>query len=110
VGTLLANAVRHAFAPGQPGVIHLRVAVDAAGQLNLLCRDDGVGMSAEIISHIFEPFFTTQRANGRLGLGLYMCYNIVNSKLGGSIHCTSSPGQGSTFEVVVPITQLEVNA
>lgn len=107
--TLLGNAIRHAFVPGKPGMICLHVAVDTASRLNLSCRDNGIGMPPEILRHIFEPFFTTQRASGRLGLGLYIGYNIVTAKLGGSIHCTSRVGQGSIFEVVVPITQRKVS-
>ena len=49
-------------------------------------RDFGRGIPAENIEHVFEPFFTT--IEGRLGLGLYRAYHIVQS-LGGSIWCRS---------------------
>ena len=109
--TLLGTAIRHAFPLGEKaGLIQLIVTVDAAGELKLICRDNGVGMPAEVAAHVFEPFFTTQRSSGRLGLGLYMCYNLVNSKLGGRITCTSTPGQGSAFEVNAPIIRAEIKA
>lgn len=108
--TLLGNAIRHAFAPGERvGVISLSAMVYRSNQLKIVCRDNGTGMGEEIASHVFEPFFTTQRSTGRLGLGLYMCYNLVTSKLGGSITCSSQPGEGSVFEVLAPITRVEAS-
>ena len=109
--TLLGNAIRHAFPFGDKiGVISLSATVDRANLLKMVCRDNGVGMPPEVVSHVFEPFFTTQRATGRLGLGLYMCYNLVTSKLGGRITCSSHPGQGSVFEVLAPIKRIEASA
>ena len=109
--TLLGNAIRHAFPFGDKiGVISLSATVDRANLLKMVCRDNGVGMPPEVVTHVFEPFFTTQRATGRLGLGLYMCYNLVTSKLGGRITCSSHPGQGSVFEVLAPIKRIEASA
>ena len=108
--TLLGNALRHAFPPEtRDGVIRISLAVDAENRLKITCRDNGAGMAPEVLSHVFEPFFTTQRASGRLGLGLYMTYNLVTSKLGGTITCSSQPGEGSVFAVLVPITRVEAS-
>jgi C4-dicarboxylate-specific signal transduction histidine kinase len=108
---LIGNAIRHAFVPGDSGgAIQLAVTLDAAQRLKIVCRDNGRGMSEDVARHVFEPFFTTQRSSGRLGLGLYMCYNLVTSKLGGSITCSSQPGAGSVFEVLAPITRVEATS
>jgi len=52
------------------------------GFLNTLT---GKGISPDALEKVFEPFFTTHRAHGGTGLGLYICYNLVTSKLHGTI-------------------------
>jgi signal transduction histidine kinase len=101
--TLLGNALRHAFpVSGRQALIQISAKFDAQGRLQIVCQDNGLGMSAEVAARIFEPFFTTQRSNGRLGLGLYLCYNIVTSRLGGTIDCASTLGGGTRMTLLLP--------
>jgi two-component system cell cycle sensor histidine kinase/response regulator CckA len=65
--------------------------------------DDGVGMSADILTHIFEPFFTTKKLGTGTGLGLSTAYGIVKQS-GGYILVDSRPGLGSKFTVYFPRT------
>lgn len=67
--------------------------------VELMVRDNGVGMSAEVQEHVFEPFFTTKKEG--TGLGLSTVHGIVESA-GGRISFESVPGQGSTFLVWLP--------
>jgi signal transduction histidine kinase/CheY-like chemotaxis protein len=67
----------------------------------LRVRDTGMGMDEETLSRIFDPFFTTKAQGQGTGLGLSVAYGIVSAH-GGRIHCTSEPGQGSTFTVTLP--------
>jgi PAS domain S-box-containing protein len=77
------------------------------GYVRLCVTDNGCGIPIEMRGKIFDPFYTTKFL-GR-GLGLAAVQGIVRS-LEGAIHVQSSPGKGSTFEVLLPCrTEAEVN-
>ncbi len=65
-------------------------------------RDNGPGMTSDVLARIFEPFFTTKPIGEGTGLGLAIAYDIVAS-LGGRITCSSSPGAGATFRIELPV-------
>lgn len=100
---LILNSITHGFDNGErQGVIQILVETPAPGRLRLLYRDDGVGMTPEVVGRVYEPFFTTRRGEGGSGLGLYLSYNIVTSQLGGTIRCESRPGEGVLFTIEIP--------
>ncbi|MEG3637778.1 sensor histidine kinase [Magnetococcus sp. PR-3] len=103
VTNLLINSLIHAYDNGKKsGLIQLHLQVAEDGSLEMLFADDGAGMPSETAERIFEPFFTTRRNQGGTGLGLYVCYDLVVNKLGGELHCTSEPGEGSQFTMRMP--------
>jgi PAS domain S-box-containing protein len=67
--------------------------------LRLAVSDTGCGMSAAERARIFDPFYSTKFA-GR-GMGLAVVQRVVRDH-GGAVHLTSSPGQGTIFEVFLP--------
>jgi signal transduction histidine kinase len=73
------------------------------GQARLIVRDNGCGMTAEVLEHLFEPFFTRRRDGQGTGLGLSISYRIVIDH-GGKIEAASDgPGTGSQFSVLLPL-------
>lgn len=102
---LLRNSVQHGFKDGaRQGSIRIEVAALEDNTLRISYADDGAGMSAETLTHVFEPFFSTcPDSNGR-GLGLYICYSLVTTRLGGSVRCDSLPGGGTHFLITLPVS------
>jgi two-component system NtrC family sensor kinase len=70
--------------------------------LSVIIRDSGVGMSDHVREKIFDAFFTTKEQVRGVGLGLSVCYGIVQNH-GGAIDVESEPGKGSAFIVCLPI-------
>ena len=109
VSELLQNAIK--FTPNH-GVIHL--ALHAEGDFAVISvRDNGVGIQPENLGKIFEKFYEVQNSDhhsssktgfmgGGLGLGLSLARAIAEAHDGG-IKITSKPGEGSTFQVFLPI-------
>jgi signal transduction histidine kinase len=84
--------------------LELTKGIDGADWVSVEFHDTGVGISAEDRPRIFDPFFTTKEVGQSIGLGLSISYGIVESH-GGKIEVESEVGQGSTFTVMLPVTE-----
>ncbi|MCA9902176.1 MAG: PAS domain S-box protein, partial [Anaerolineales bacterium] len=74
--------------------------------VKLSVQDTGTGIAPEIIDHIFEPFVTTKEPGKGTGLGLSQVHGIV-AQHNGFIDISSRLGQGSLFEIYLPVWQVE---
>ena len=105
VTNLLNNAAR--YTP-QGGLIELELGADA-GTVQLVVRDNGIGIDAALLPHVFDLFVQGERsfdrAQGGLGIGLALVKSLVEQH-GGCIGAASrGPGAGSDFTVWLPRAQ-----
>ncbi len=71
--------------------------------IKIIIKDNGKGISQEMIDKIYNPFFTTKAAGVGTGLGLWISFDIITKKHGGNINVHSSPGDYTQFEISLPI-------
>lgn len=100
---LINNAVLHAFDGRSAGLIRIEAQLLAADSVQVILSDDGSGIDPENLARIFDPFFTTRMGRGGTGLGLSICHNIVEHVLGGRINVASTPEQGTSFFMILPL-------
>jgi PAS domain S-box-containing protein len=101
LANLLSNAAKYTT---NGGVIDLHLRVDAA-QVAISVRDNGIGMSPELVQRAFELFAqgerTADRSQGGLGIGLALVKSLVELH-GGTVHASSQgSGKGSEFTVML---------
>jgi len=104
LNNLIENAIKYSRDGG-----HVAVAIRKTGhEARVEITDDGVGMSREHLSHIFERFYRVDKARSRdtggTGLGLYIVRRIALMH-GGRVDVVSEEGRGSTFTLVLPVSQ-----
>jgi len=94
-----AILTRHGSSGGE-----LRVATQPAGngsvQINV--ADNGCGIDSGNLSKVFSPFFTTKPVGEGTGLGLSVCYGIIDS-MGGTMEVKSEQGCGTVFTIHLPV-------
>ena len=95
----LINLILNAMQACRPGGRVTVTVMHTSGRLSIRVADNGCGIAPENREHIFEPFFSLRK--GGTGLGLFLTLNFVRA-CGGEISVESAPGEGSTFEIVLP--------
>jgi PAS domain S-box-containing protein len=70
--------------------------------LRLVVSDTGIGIPPAVLERMFDPFFTTKGVGEGTGLGLSLVHGIV-SELGGAIDVATKPGEGTKFEIWLPV-------
>jgi signal transduction histidine kinase len=96
----LLNIVLNAIQASPRGSrVHLTVARDCDGS-RITVRDEGVGMTPEVLDRIRKPYFTTKE--GGTGLGLAVARGLVEQH-GGSLEFRSAPRSGTTVTILLPM-------
>lgn len=72
--------------------------------VKITVSDTGHGMDAATLARVFEPFFTTKEPGKGTGLGLSTAHGIIQQS-GGALTVESTPGQGATFHVFLPVAE-----
>jgi signal transduction histidine kinase len=79
----------------------------ARGELRLWVEDQGIGMDKQEVKRVFDRFYRTRKAEATgeagTGIGLSIVEQIVTQH-GGSILVDSTPGKGSRFTLVLPLS------
>ncbi|MCX7653568.1 MAG: HAMP domain-containing histidine kinase [Fervidobacterium sp.] len=100
---LIDNSIIHAFDYDNPGEINIKF-TNYDDKLMMIFSDNGKGMSEETKRRAFEPFYTTDTTAGT-GIGLSIVYQLVTELLKGEINLESQEGVGTTFKIIVPMSQ-----
>jgi signal transduction histidine kinase len=83
----------------------IRIATETSSENVLISiEDNGKGIPAQDLQHIFDPGFTTKGVRVGTGLGLPICFQIVEQH-GGSIDVESTLGEGTTVTVTLPLSR-----
>ena len=98
---LLNNAADAADKPKPWIVLDVRPDPETRnGSIVIEVRDNGSGIKDADMPKIFEPFFSTKSSDGGTGLGLYLCYALLD-QVGGKVTVESEVGVGSVFRLVL---------
>jgi two-component system sensor histidine kinase RegB len=98
----LSGLVRNALdasSNGKPVVLEAGRSADQ--RIRLIVRDQGEGMTPEILERVVEPFFTTKGPGQGMGLGAFLAHLFAQT-LGGQLSFESAPGHGCTATLELP--------
>lgn len=99
---VILNIIDNAIdAVGQNGEVFISTSQEG-GEAIITIMDSGGGVPTEYIDKIFDPFFSTKKPGEGTGLGLAVCYTLMES-LGGRIELVNNPGKGAIFRLHLPI-------
>lgn len=102
ITNLVINSIVHGFEHIEEGRIVI-AAYREGPALLIDYQDNGGGMTSHALKHLFDPFYTTKRGRGGSGLGANIIYNLVTTKLGGSVAVDSAPGSGLHYRIRLPV-------
>lgn len=76
--------------------------------VEVVIRDNGIGMEEEALVHIFQPFYSSKPTATNWGMGLSICHTIITTH-GGKISAESKKGEGSAFHIVMPLLSTDMS-
>lgn len=86
-----------------PSQIRIKTELLEAKWVVIRIADNGPGMTEMIQQRLFDPFFTTKSVGKGTGMGLSISYQIITERHGGSLQCSSVPGEGAEFRIQIPL-------
>lgn len=91
--------------PGEVTVATTNIVTDSGQRQTVVSvRDNGRGIDQDNLRSIFDPFFTTKEPGKGTGLGLSVSHSIVEAA-GGIIKATSTPGEGTEMQIILPTAE-----
>lgn len=106
---ITANALDAMFeANSDPMQLVITTRIADADQVQIRIRDTGPGMTPELKAKIFDPFFTTKEVGKGTGLGMGICFKIIEQHQG-QIDVISEVGKGSEVIITLPVAPLPLN-
>jgi two-component system sensor histidine kinase RegB len=97
----LKNLVKNAL-EASTGAVTVRARPEG-GQLVVEVVDVGPGLDPQVLARLGEPFFTTKEPGRGMGLGVFLARTLAE-QLGGGLTFSSTPGQGTTARLTVPVS------
>ncbi|ERJ60998.1 sensor histidine kinase [Sphingobacterium paucimobilis] len=98
-------AIDKKFGRNFGGILKIQTSIyEDPSFISILISDNGIGIPSHIKEKIFEPFFTTKDVGEGTGLGMSIAYNTI-AKHEGRIVVESEEGQGTIFNLIIPIKQ-----
>ena len=99
---LIENSIHHAFSGPCVSTPTIEILLAQRDQVQIIYRDNGHGMSSDVINKLFEPFYTSKRSEGHIGLSASVLFNIVTLGLGGEISVKVGKQGGLEFQINLP--------
>lgn len=81
--------------------IYIEVKEDDEKRVKITIKDNGGGISKEVLAHLFEPYYTTKHKSQGTGLGLYILKMIIENGMGGKASIRNDTS-GTVFTIIVP--------
>lgn len=97
---ILLNAAQAMQQTGEIIIVTSQVREDIV----ISIRDNGPGISEEVLQRVYDPFYTTKEIGQGTGLGLTVCRDIVRAH-NGDISIVSEQGLGTTVTITLPVQQ-----
>ncbi len=100
---VLVNLLHNAIEAVVPGEGEVTLSIQCTAQeVTLRVGDNGPGIAPDVLPRIAEPFFSTKVGGEGLGLGLAICFEVVQ-QFGGRLDIRSAPGAGTEVAVILPL-------
>jgi signal transduction histidine kinase len=96
----VSNAIKYADTTKESNIIHINIKINKK-EANISIKDNGIGISDDVLPKIFEMFYRGSERSKGSGIGLYLVSQSVD-KMGGKIDVKSTLGKGTEFIVRLP--------